>query len=149
MRFKLLIKADEDEEIVARVHARSELTDKIEQLVIEHNGDGKFYAIHETREIIRELSLDEIECITVLDGKTYFIDRKNEKYISRKRLYEIEETLPESFIRINKSAIANRKYIKRFESNIGGAVSVKFLSGYTDYVSRRCFAEIKRRFNIK
>ena len=43
----------------------------------------------------------------------------------------------------------NEKAIERFKADFGGGVSVEFKCGYSDYVSRRCFAEIKRRFKKK
>ena len=57
---------------------------------------------------------------------------------------EISEILPNYFIRINKSSLANRKQIERFSAAFSGSVDVIFKSGYRDYVSRRCFAEIKK-----
>ncbi|MBQ5346928.1 MAG: LytTR family transcriptional regulator, partial [Ruminococcus sp.] len=59
-------------------------------------------------------------------------------------LYEAAQELPASFIKINKSTIANKTRIERFSAVFSGSVDVIFKSGYTDYVSRRCFAEIKK-----
>jgi DNA-binding LytR/AlgR family response regulator len=61
----------------------------------------------------------------------------------------MEELLPECFIKINKSSLANQNRIERFTGMYTGAVDVVFKSGYTEYVSRRCFADIKRRLNVK
>lgn len=57
--------------------------------------------------------------------------------------------MPDSFLRINKSALANRERIDRFTVSFNGAVDVIFKSGYRDYVSRRCFRVIKERMGIK
>ena len=65
----------------------------------------------------------------------------------RLRLYELEAMLPASFIRINKSALANEAHLERFTASFNGAVDAVFRSGYREYVSRRCFAEIKRRYD--
>ena len=88
----------------------------------------------------------DIECITVIDGKTYAIDTHNQRYRLKRRLYELEEELPGCFIRINKSALANEKRLERFTASFNGAVDAVFQCGYTEYVSRRCFAKIRRRF---
>ena len=95
------------------------------------------------------LSVAEIECITVLDGKTYAIDCNNRRYRLKQRLYELEEQLPASFIRINKSTLANEKTLERFTVTIAGSVDAVFKCGYREYVSRRCFTQIKRRLEGK
>ena len=146
MKFKMIIDKSKEEEIVATVHAPSELTEKIRQLVMEHTGTDRIAAYWE--EDIKMLSFSQIACITVCDGKTYAIDVKGTQYRLKQRLYELESILPSSFIRINKSAIANEQQIERFAATFSGAVDAVFRSGYREYVSRRCFAEIKRRYHL-
>lgn len=145
MKFKLIIDKDKDEEVVATVHTRSALIDEIESLISKHSGRIPGY----TEDDIKMLSVSEIECITVLDGKTYAIDSKNQQYRLKQRLYELEEQLPSSFIRINKSALANEARLDRFAVTYAGSVDAVFKCGYTEYVSRRCFAQIKRRLENK
>lgn len=149
MRFRLEINKNREEEIVAVVHKPTELTDKIERLVREDAGDTKLTVYSEERDVILELDYQDLESVLVRNGKTMIVDKNGKEYASRLRLYELEEVLPACFIRINKSALANRKYIERFEAAFGGAVNVVFCSGHSDYVSRRCFAEIKRRIEKK
>lgn len=144
MKFKLIIDAEQDEQIVATVHERSPLTDRIEQLVMEHTGSDRIAAYREDE--LKMLPIADIECITILDGKTYAIDARNRRYRLKQRLYELEALLPASFIRINKSALANENRLERLRTSFSGAVDAVFKCGYTEYVSRRCFAEIKRRF---
>jgi DNA-binding LytR/AlgR family response regulator len=95
------------------------------------------------------LSFSETECIISEEGKTFAIDSSGKKFRIKMRLYEIEEVLPSYFIRINKSALANEKLLERFSVGFSGAVDAVFKSGYKEYVSRRCFADIKRRYNAK
>lgn len=147
MKFKLIIDKEKDEEVVATVHNRSGLTDEIEALVLKHAGTDRIPAYNE--DDIKMLAFSDIECVTVLDGKTYAIDSKNRRYRLRQRLYELEALLPSSFIRINKSTLANENRLERFAVTYSGAVDAVFKCGYTEYVSRRCFAQIKRRFETK
>ena len=98
---------------------------------------------------MKMLAFSDIECIMVLDGKTFAIDTRNRRYRLKQRLYELERTLPSSFIRINKSALANKNTLDRFAVTIAGSVDAVFQSGYREYVSRRCFAQIKRRLERK
>lgn len=146
MKFKMIIDPTKDEEIVVTAHAPSELTEKIQQLVQEYTGTDRVAAYLE--DDIQMLPFAEIACITVIDGKTVAVDSKGKHYRLKQRLYELEAILPPSFIRINKSAIANEWCIERFAANFSGAVDAVFQGGYREYVSRRCFAEIKRRYHL-
>ena len=146
MQFKMIIDQTKDEEIVATVHAPSDLTEKIQQLISEYTGTDRVAAWLE--DDIQMLPFSEIVCITVLEGKTLAVDRNGKKYRLKQRLYELEAVLPPSFIRINKSAIANEQQIERFAANFSGAVDAVFRGGYREYVSRRCFAQIKRRYHL-
>ena len=146
MKFKMIIDPTKDEEIVVTTHAPSELTEKIQQLVQEYTGTDRVAAYLE--DDIQMLPFAEIACITVIDGKTVAVDSKGKHYRLKQRLYELEAILPQSFIRINKSAIANERMIERFAANFSGAVDAVFQGGYREYVSRRCFAEIKRRYHL-
>jgi DNA-binding LytR/AlgR family response regulator len=58
----------------------------------------------------------------------------------------LESILPTYFIRINKSTLANEHRIERFDAAFSGGVDAVFRCGYREYVSRRCFAEIRRRY---
>jgi DNA-binding LytR/AlgR family response regulator len=145
MKFTLIIDKEKDEEVVATVHNRTALIDEIEALISKHTDRIPGYIEDE----IKMLSVSEIECVTVLDGKTYAIDSRNRQYRLKQRLYELEAELPPSFIRINKSTLANEKALDRFAVTYTGAVDAVFKCGYTEYVSRRCFSQIKRRFESK
>ena len=147
MKFRLIIDKSTDEEIVATVHDRSPLTDQIEALILNHTGTDRIPVY--TDDHMKMLSFSQIECITILDGKTYAIDQKNHRYRLKQRLYELEQQLPSSFIRINKSTLANEARLDRFRVTYAGGVDAVFKCGYTEYVSRRCFAQIKRRFENK
>ena len=147
MKFRLIVDESKEEEVVVTVHERSTLTDRLEALVMEHTGADRIVAF--TEDEMKRLSFSDIECITVLDGKTYAIDTENRRYRLKLRLYELEALLPQYFIRINKSTLANEKRLERFCAGYSGAVDAVFKCGYKEYVSRRCFAEIKRRFDRK
>ena len=147
MKFTLIIDKEKDEEVVATVHERSVLTDEIEALVMKYAGADRIPAYRD--DDMKMLAFSNIECITVLDGKTYAIDTMNQRYRLRQRLYELEAQLPSSFIRINKSTLANENRLDRFAVTYSGGVDAVFKCGYREYVSRRCFAQIKRRFDAK
>ena len=147
MKYKLIIDKNAEEEITVTVHSPSSLTQQIEDLVCSYCGKDVIigYRDYETR----KLSYDEIECITVIDRKVIAIDKNKKQYRLHDRLRDLEETLPSYFIRINKSTLANEHHILKFDAVFSGGVDAVFKCGYREYVSRRCFAEIKRRYEIK
>lgn len=147
MKFRLVIDKEQQEEVVATVHRRTGLIDQIEELVLHDAGEDQLPGY--TEDDLRMLPFTEIEYITVEEGKTYAVDGTGTSYRLKMRLYELEEILPECFIRINKSALANEKHLIRFTASFSGAVDAVFRCGRTEYVSRRCFAQIKRRYEEK
>ena len=144
MKYKLIIDKNAEEEIIAVVHSPSVLTQQIEDLV--RNYSGKDYLMGYKDDDIRKLSLDEIECITVLDRKVVAVVNDGNQYRLQERLRDLEVVLPSYFIRINKSTLANEHCILRFDAVFSGGVDAVFKCGYREYVSRRCFAEIRRRY---
>ena len=77
---------------------------------------------------------------------TIAIDIGGNHFSLKDRLRDLEGILPSYFIRINKSTLANEHRILRFDAVFSGGVDAVFQCGYREYVSRRCFAEIRRRY---
>ncbi len=144
MKYRLIIDKNKEEEITVVVHAPSSLTEEIENLVNSYSGADSIIGVREGE--ARRLTFDEIECITILDRKVTLIDRDGCRFSVKRSLRDLEEILPSYFIRINKSSIANEHRILRFAAAFSGGVDAVFRCGHKDYVSRRCFAEIRRRY---
>ena len=144
MKYKLIIDKNAEEEIVVTVRAPSALTEEIENLVCSFSGSDSLLGYRDDE--IRKLAFSEIECITILDRKVIAIDTQGSQYRLQDRLRDLEEILPSYFIRINKSTLANEHRILRFDAAFSGGVNAVFQCGYQEYVSRRCFAEIRRRY---
>ena len=144
MKYKLIIDKEAEEEITVVAHAPSSLTQLIEDLVYSHSGADSIIGFRDDG--IRKLPFSEIECITIIDRKVLAIDTCGRRYRIQDRLRELEEILPSYFIRINKSTLANEHRIVRFDAAFSGGVDAVFQCGYREYVSRRCFAQIRRRY---
>ena len=144
MKYRLIIDKNAEEEIIAVVHGPSSLTQQIEDLVRSYSGADHLMGYGEDE--MRRLALEQIECITILDRKVIAIDTHGSRYRIQDRLRDLETELPSYFIRINKSTLANEHRILRFDAAFSGGVDAVFQCGYRDYVSRRCFAEIRRRY---
>lgn len=147
MKYKLIIDKDAEEEIIAVVHAPSSLTAQIEDLVCGFSGVDCIMGYAEDE--MRKLTFGEVECITVFDRKVIAIDTNGNRYTLRERLRDLEAILPSYFIRINKSTLANEHSIRRFDAAFSGGIDAVFACGYREYVSRRCFSEIRRRYEGK
>ena len=144
MKYKLIIDKTAEEEITVIAHGPSSLTQQIEDLVSSHSGADSIMGYRDDE--MRKLSFAEIECITILNRKVVAIEGSGTQYSLRDRLRDLEELLPSYFIRINKSTLANEHRILRFDAAFSGGVDAVFQCGYREYVSRRCFAEIRRRY---
>jgi len=145
MKYRLVIDKEAKEEVVAVVHAPSALTQQIENLIRSFSGPESIMGYRDDE--MRRLAFREIECITIMDRKVIAVDSKGDFYRVQERLRDLETVLPTYFIRINKSALANEHRIARFDAAFSGGVDAVFACGYREYVSRRCFAEIRRRYD--
>ena len=144
MKYKLIIDKNAEENITVIAHAPSSLTQQIEDLVYSYSGAD--YLMGYRDDEMRKLAFSEIECITILNRKVIAIDTKGNRYSLKDSLRDLEDMLPSYFIRINKSTLANEHRILRFDAAFSAGVDAVFQCGYQEYVSRRCLAEIRRRY---
>ena len=144
MKYELIIDRDAQESVIVTARAPSALTQKIEDLVRNYAGTDSILGFREDE--LRRLQFSDIECITILDRKVMAIDQAGKEYRIQERLRDLEQFLPSYFIRINKSTLANEHRIARFDAGFSGSVDAVFHCGYREYVSRRCFSQIRRRY---
>lgn len=147
MRIDIKVIPDLDEEVIT-AHVR-ELTPKRQVLIDELGKDGDFFLIGYQDKECTVLSEDEV-VLFCTQGKSVIARTKaGERYLIKQRLYELEETLAHAgFIRLSSGALANAKMIRKLDMSIGGTISVVFLDGTREYVSRRCIQNIKKHFGI-
>ncbi len=145
MIFKMFIDRSCQEEVIANVHERTPLIDEIERLVIQNTITDQIAGYLDDE--IQMLGMNEIECFIVEGEKTYAVCSTG-KYLVKRRLYELEMILPGNFERISKSAIANMKKISKNKVQLSGAVDAMFKSGWVEGISRRCFADLRRRYGL-
>ena len=137
-------KSEDKEEVVVYAKSKNNLINLIEKMC--QNDSTKI--IGYDNNIIKELSPNEIECFITVEEKVFAI-ANNGRYQVKKRLYELDELLANSFTFINQGCLANLKMVDHFEASIGGSLLVVFKSGYKDYVSRRQLKTVKERIGIK
>jgi DNA-binding LytR/AlgR family response regulator len=144
MKYTLIIDKNATEEITVIAHAPSALTQQIEDLVRRYSGTAFIMGYRDDE--MRKLPFSEIECITIVNRKVIAIDTNGNQYRIQDRLRDLERYLPSYFIRINKSTLANEHQISRFIPTFNAGVDAVFQCGYREYVSRRCFGAIRRRY---
>ena len=143
MKYQLIIDKTKEESIVITVH---EKTDKIKQIedIINSN---KYQLLAYNQEEIVPININEVFAFFTNDSKVYVSLNDNELLI-KERIYQVEELLDNSFIKINQGCIVNINKILKFDSSITGSIKVILKNGFSDYISRRELKNVKRRIGL-
>jgi len=92
-------------------------------------------------------SIKEVFMVQVEDNQVTVYD-ENEKYISNKRLYELEKILGKDFFRISKSTIINIKEIDCVNPLFKGIMYVKMKNGLETSISRKYLPNFKKNLGL-
>lgn len=143
MKCRIIIDPHREEEVIVYAHEKTAFVQDIARLV----ADEDFSLIGYRDKEAVPLTPSEVVCFTVEDGKVYAVTDRERLWIKR-RLYQLEAHLPEPFVKLNQSCIANVRRIARFDASLGGALTVIFRNGQRDYVSRRQLKHVKERLGL-
>lgn len=89
------------------------------------------------------LQLDQVIFFET-NNREIYAHTVNKAYRIRKRLYELEEVLPKTFIRASKASIINLHQVSSLEKNITSGRMIEFYNTHKiTYVSRLYFPKIK------
>ena len=147
MRVKLNI-SENNKETYAEIFSSS-ITPEVEKAVkfIEKLGENKdiIALISGEKTILTKTS--DIFMVRVENSSTIVYTEK-EKYVCKKRLYEILENLQSDFMRISKTTIINLKKAKCVEPYFSGTFYITLTNGLTDYISRKYMPEFKKYLGI-
>ena len=143
MKYKVIIDDTQEESIVITAHNKSDLILEIERLI--EKDSLKLYGYKDEK--IVPLEMNDVYAFYTLDGKV-FASLKDEILLIKERIYQLEDLVKESFLKINQGCLINMKKIARFESNLGGSIKVVMKNGYSDYISRRELQNVKSRMGI-
>lgn len=142
MKCSLFIDKEKEEEVLIYAHEETSLVKDIISLA---SSDNLINGILNDETVVINPSM--VSCFLSENNKVYALI-KDKKYLIKKRLYQLEEILDNSFLKINQSCLANRRKILKFKTSIGGSLMVIFDNGYKDYVSRRELKNIKERMGL-
>ncbi len=148
MDFKLIIDPDKNEQVVVTAHRNSKQIEEIRALAVGKPSKGCISGYDPQDEEYRILKFQDVNLFYVDDGKTYASVESGRSYIVKTSLRDLEEELPPGFERFSKSSIANWSKIRCFKVRLTGAVYAVFENRVCEDISRRCFAELKRRYSI-
>ena len=143
MKYQLIIDEEKDESIVITVHEKTDLVLEIEKLI----NSNLVKIIGYKEDEIYLLEIKDIYCFYTSEGKV-FAKTKNDEYIVKERIYQLEEMCIESFVKINQGCLVNISKILKFESNLGGFIKVVLKNNHFDYISRRELKNVKRRMGL-
>lgn len=136
----------EYKEPYAVIHT-DKVTDEITRIVeMFSNNETPVTALQNEEEIV-VLKPAEIYMVRIEGGDTVIYGEK-QKYRSRKRLYELAESLGKQFMQISKTTLINLSYIDRIEPGFSGTMLMKLKNGNKDYVSRKYLPEFKRYLGL-
>ena len=143
MKWSLFINKEKEEEILIYAHEENDLVKDIISLVALQ--DKTINGIYNDE--IQMITPSLVSCFISENNKVYALIN-DKKYLIKKRLYQIEEMMDESFLKINQSCLVNRRKIVKFQTSIGGSLMVILDNGYKDYVARRELKNIKQRMGL-
>lgn len=146
MRIRIEIDHQGEEEVIIKLNQIDERAGAIQQALAEVlSGRASFPFYQDEKEFF--FSLKEILFFET-QNKEVMAHTKDQVYQVKLRLYELEEQLPASFLRVSKSTIVNITKIHSIDRNITGASEVEFADSYKKiYVSRGYYKVLKEKMD--
>ena len=123
-----------------------QMTEEVQRMVdLLGTGDAPVTAFRKEKLVI--LQPNEIFMVRVEDGDTILYGAE-QKFRSRKRLYELSIQLGKQFMQISKSTLVNLSYLDCIEPGLGCTMLLKLKNGCRDYVSRKYLPDFKRYLGL-
>ena len=148
---KIRIEIDQtiaEEEIVIRGRELSEELQRIQRAIIEETKKGASFVFYKNEKEYY-FPLDDILFFET-EGNIMWAHTAGDLYKVRYKLYELEELLPSTFIRISKSTIVNVGHIYSIERGLSSVSTVQFQGTHKQvYVSRHYYKLLRDRMEEK
>lgn len=146
MKIRLDISSEyREKEIVIRANKKDEEVAEILRNLQEIN--TKLHNINGYLDnTVYSLSTQDILFFETNDRNVY-AHTKDNAFLIHYRLYELEENLPDNFLRVSKSSILNVDEVKSLTQSVMGNL-IQFRDSYKQiYVSRRFLKKLKLKLN--
>ncbi|MGX8693645.1 MAG: LytTR family DNA-binding domain-containing protein [Methanobrevibacter sp.] len=146
MKVNLFVSRDIDEPH-ADIHT-NELTDNVTKAIsiLESEESNDMLAVKKGSDITL-LELQDIFMFRVEDKQVKVYTQNNE-YLIKKPLYQVEEGLNQSFVRISKTTIVNLKKIERVAPSLRGMMFIELKNGLKDNISRKYLPSFKEALDL-
>ena len=122
------------------------MTEEIQRAVEIFEARGSVITAKEGEKIII-LRPEEIY-MARMENKEVVIYCETKKYLSGKKLYELEGMLGEDFMRISKSTIVNLKKIASVEPSFNAMMYLVMKNGCKDYITRTYLSQFKKYLGL-
>lgn len=143
-KVRIDISPDNEEEIV--IHCKQISDDVVRLQKLLSNGDSNEIEL-ELNGVTHFVKTDQILFFETAGTKAA-AHTKDRMYYSDLKLYELEERLPRSFLRISKSAIINTKAVSSIHRDITGICEAYFPdTTKMVYISRSYYKAFKDKIN--
>ena len=144
IEFDINEKYQEDKIIICTNKITDELQEFINKLNKEKN--NKIYEYKNDKIFI--LEENKIETIYSENKKVFIRYENGNIYETKKRIYELENNLPNKFVRISNSEIVNFDKVQNLDFKIVGTIILNFYTDRYTYVSRRYVKKIREYLEI-
>ena len=137
-----------EDEVVLRCRQLTPEIVRLQESIIEQCSHSSQFILYK-EETEYYVSLDEILFFET-EGGCVIAHTADEMYTARHKLYELEEILPGSFLRISKSSIVNCNKIYSVSRNLTAASRIEFHNTHKQiYVSRGYYKILKTKLEEK
>ena len=127
------------------IHTNS-ITDEIQKIISSLETSSNIIIANDNEKMII-LHPNEIYMVRIENSKVV-IYCENNRYLSKKRLFEIGEQLGKEFMQISKSAFVNLKQIDCIEPFFNSMMNLKLKNGCSEYISRKYLPEFKKYLGL-
>lgn len=143
-----VIYTDSDvEEATLKVKAGHESLEELCHVIAEETYKRK--TLHVTAgEEIYKINCKHVCYIESLNDKVW-VHTNQRKFEHKKRLYELEQKLPEEFVRISKSVILNLEQVEHYSPQMNGVMRAVLKNGNAVYISRKYLKTLRDRIGGK
>lgn len=146
MKVNLFVSKD-IEEPYADIHT-NELTENVTKAmsILESDESSDMLAVKKGSDIVL-LEFSEIFMIRVEDKQVKVYTERDE-FLIKKALYQVEEILPNDFVRISKTTIVQMKKIERVAPSLRGMMFIELKNGLKDNISRKYLPDFKNALDL-
>ena len=146
MKVNLFVSRD-IEEPYADIHT-NELTGNVTKAIsiLESEDSNEMLAVKKGSDITF-LEFSDIYMFRV-ENKQVKVYTNDQEYVIKKPLYQVEEGLDKSFVRISKTTIVNLKKIERVAPSLKGMMFIELKNGLKDNISRKYLPSFKEALDL-